>query len=348
MTTVQNAAIDPQKLQFMFSQVLCQSIPKVPFSVWARRWLSTYQQGRIKDNTYQGTYWEPVELHLIPYFRDQPMTDIQPIDVAAFFKTAGKTLSLETLKKLKVCLHGIFETAVENGVCIRNPVTSTLKLSSKIPPQEKHVWTQGQYDTAYDFAQKCGRLDIMVLLETAISRSELLGLTWADFDPNQHLLHLRNGLVQLKNSETLKIELVHNGLKNKYRHRDVPISKQLSARLFSLPRVIYVGGDSHRHTPPRKVATEYIFHAPHGGPFSPTNWYHRVFMPWMYDFCALHPDIPPLSPHELRHTRATLLKDEGKDIYSIARLLGHRNLDMLAKRYAHDNVDALRRALDVY
>ena len=62
---------------------------------------------------------------------------------------------------------------------------------------------------------------------------------------------------------------------------------------------------------------------------------------------AEHPEVPPLSPHELRHTRATLLKDQGKDIYSIAKLLGHSDLDMLSKRYAHDNVEALREALDI-
>lgn len=339
---------DPQQLQFLFQQLLSQSIPQITFDVWARRWLAIYQQGRIKDNTYQGTYWEPVELHLIPYFGSMVINDIRPVDVAAYFKMAGKQLALETLKKLKACLNGIFETAVENGICIRNPVTKTLKLSSRIPPKEKHTWTAEQYKVAYDFARQRDCLDIMVLMETAISRSELLGLTWGDFDPARRVLHLNNGLVQVKNSETAKIELVHDGLKNKYRKRDVPISNELAVRLFLRPKIINVGGNARHHTAPRRVETTFIFHAPKGGPFSPANWYHRRFKPFMEELCSEHPEIPPLTPHEFRHTRATLLKDEGKDIYSIARLLGHRDLNMLSKRYAHDNVEALRQALDIY
>lgn len=338
----------PQQLQLLFNQLLAQTIPQVTFEEWALQWLSTYQQGRTKDNTYQSTYLEPVKLHLIPYFGKSVINDIHPIDVAEYFKQAGKKLALETLKKHKSCLSGIFETAVENGVCAQNPVTSTLKLSSKIPPKVKHTWTAAQYKTAYDFARRHGCLDIMVLMETAISRSELLGLTKDDFDSERRMLHLNNGLVQLKNSETEKIELVHDGLKNQYRHRDVPISNELAVRLFLRPKVIYVGGNARKRIPPKRVEPIYIFHAPHGGPFSPTNWYHRRFKSFMDELCNEHPEIPPLTPHEFRHTRATLLKDEGKDIYSIARLLGHRDLNMLSKRYAHDNVEALRQALDIY
>ena len=55
--------------------------------------------------------------------------------------------------------------------------------------------------------------------------------------------------------------------------------------------------------------------------------------------------IKILHCHELRHTRATLLKDNGVDLFSIAKLMGHSNLDMLSKRYAHNNVETLKKAL---
>ena len=65
----------------------------------------------------------------------------------------------------------------------------------------------------------------------------------------------------------------------------------------------------------------------------------------MKDLHAAYPNIPILSPHELRHTAATLWKDAGVDVYSIAKLGGWADLDMIAKRYAHNNIDSLKAAL---
>ena len=345
ITEIQNMGINIQQLQLILGQLLSGAMPQVLFRDWARRWLSTYHQGRIK--TFWGTYLEPVELHLIPYFGEMVMAEILPIDIAAYFKEAGRWYALETLKKDRMCLRGIFETAVENGICARNPVTSTLRLASSVPPQEKHTWTQEQYDTVFDYARRDNYVDIMILMETGITRSELLGLTWPNFDPERRIFKLKDGLVQLRRSEDGKLALVHDGLKNKYRYRAVPVSLEIVERLLSLPRIIYVGGNARKRTPPRKVEPEYIICAPRGGPYQPANWYHRRYLPFMEAVIAEHPEVPPLSPHELRHTRATLLKDQGKDIYSIAKLLGHSDLDMLSKRYAHDNVEALREALDI-
>ena len=59
----------------------------------------------------------------------------------------------------------------------------------------------------------------------------------------------------------------------------------------------------------------------------------------------LHPDIPILSPHELRHTRATLWIVQGMDPYMAARLLGYSNSKMLTKIYDYTNTENLRSAL---
>ena len=48
--------------------------------------------------------------------------------------------------------------------------------------------------------------------------------------------------------------------------------------------------------------------------------------------------------HDLRHTFASYLRQQGVDLHTISKLLGHKDLRM-TKRYAHLNVDSLRSAI---
>lgn len=315
------------------------------FDDWARHWLKTYKLGKVKGNTYTGTYQIPVENHLIPYFGGAQLSDIRPADIQDFFNQKGKTASLESMKKMRTCLFGIFDTALENDLCRKNPVTKSITLHSAVQKPEKRVYTAEQYKLVESLAKERGALDILVLLQTGISRSELLGLKWSDFDQKQNILYITQGTVQYKDPETGEWILSSDGLKNDYRQRPIPISGELAALLRAKPRIIQVGGNIKKGIPPQDVMPEYIFHASNGNAFSPTNWKHRQYDAFMSALSEKHPEIPALTPHELRHTRATLWKDQGVDIFSIAKLMGHADLDMLAKRYAHNNVDTLKKAL---
>ena len=89
------------------------------------------------------------------------------------------------------------------------------------------------------------------------------------------------------------------------------------------------------------VAPEQIFYSPEGLAYQPNNWANRVFRPFMRALHNAYPDIPELSPHELRHTRATLWIAQGIDPYMVARLLGHSDLKMLTKIYDHTSEETL-------
>jgi len=297
--------------------------------------------GQVKDITYEATYREPVKNHLIPYFKNKYIHEITPSDIQQFFNEKATYCSLESQKKFKNCLRGIFSTAVENKICPSSPLTSSLRLWTEVSPIIKRSWTQQQYEIAYNFARCHDKgLAIMVLLETAISRSELLGLTWNDFDWKQNCLHIENGLIECRNSKTGGWELMHEGLKNSHRRRAVPISKELTTRIALEPR--YIAASNMQ-----EIATDFIFCSPKGKGYSPKNWYHRVFKKYMQDLCDMYPDIPMLTTHELRHTRATLLTYQGVDLYTVARLMGHRDLTMLSQRYVHDDLEAMRKEINI-
>lgn len=82
---------------------------------------------------------------------------------------------------------------------------------------------------------------------------------------------------------------------------------------------------------------------------SSRTWSRRhygVFMKDMRDYyLQQNINIPILNPHELRHTRATIWVNDGENIFAVADVLGHADLKMLRKRYAHSDVQSTRKLL---
>ena len=314
---------------------------KIKFSEFALETLARYKKPYVKGNTYNGTYLQPMRNHLIPHFGNVLLDNILPIHVQEYVNQATKTYKPETVKKDIAVLSFIMQHAVENGLCKSNPVTKSIRLP-KIERADKTAYTQEQYDIAYEFAKNYpDGLSIMLLLETGISRSELLGLTWGDFDSERGVIHIRQGLVSYKDADEGCIT-VSDGLKNKYRRRSIPIVEpELLKRLREKPKQItYTVGNEKVF-----VDTTHIFHSPEGKPYQPNNWNNRVFLRYMNALVKAHPEIPRLSAHEMRHTACTRLIRAGVPPLVVARILGHCNMDMIMKIYDHTDVETLRNAI---
>jgi len=309
------------------------------FSSWAVSCMELYKKPYVKANTYTGTYMEPVKNHLIPYFGDMNLDEIMPLHIQRYINEVSEKYAPETVKKDFHALKLIFNTAVDNRLCVKSPITSSIKLPKYETRAEKQALTQEQYDIAYQFAKEWPNgLSIMLMLETGISRSELLGLRWEDIDLENRVICINQGLVALHSEEQGKMVTVSEGLKNKFRKRVIPIiDDELWSRLCQAPRTVSKGSE--------KIRTEQVIHSPEGKAYQPHNWSNRVFRPFMKALNQAHPEIPVLSPHELRHTRATLWIAQGVDPYIAARLLGHSDLKMLTKIYDHTQQDTLRKAL---
>ncbi len=304
----------------------------VKFSAWALSCLEMYKKPYVKANTYSGTYLAPVEKHLIPYFGNMNINDIKPIHIQRYINEVAKKYAPETIKKDCNVLNLIFDTAVDNQLCTRSPMTKSVKQPKYETRAVKRAYTQKQYDIAYTYAkEREDGLSLMLLLETGISRSEYI-------DAENQSIHINQGLVAYYSADEDKLVMESNGLKNKFRQRTIPITdNDLWNRLCHAPRTVTLGKST--------ILTEQVFHSPEGKPYQPNNWENRVYRPFMRALHKAHPDVPELSPHELRHTRATLWIAQGMDPYMAARLLGHSDLKMLTKIYDHTSTETLRKAL---
>lgn len=326
---------------------------ELTFEKWADKWVKTYVLGKVKDNSFSSTYEIPLRVHILPYFGKRKLSGIMPVDVQRFLDLkVSEGHSLDYLKKMRGLLKNLFDDAVENNLKSRNPVTRNVKIDvTKIPPkQEKRFYTRAQTEMVIEFAKTHSRgLPALVMLTTGVSRSELLGLRWSDITPDR-VMHVQRDVTIAPDQYTGKQKItINEGLKTQYRKRDIPLPEWLYDRLMQKPRVIYRGGSVLRNIPGERVDLEYIFHNAKGEVQNPRHFSTYVYKRFIDDlvahFAEQGVDMPDLTPHELRHTWATLNAQAGMNMYTLARLGGWTDFDMVMEVYGHLDVEEARKQM---
>jgi integrase len=78
-----------------------------------------------------------------------------------------------------------------------------------------------------------------------------------------------------------------------------------------------------------KAPGDLVFTAPEGGVLRNTN-----FRPQFFDPAAEKAGLPGLTPHELRHTAASLAVAAGANVKAVQQMLGHASAAMTLDDYA--------------
>ena len=94
---------------------------------------------------------------------------------------------------------------------------------------------------------------------------------------------------------------------------------------------------------------ELIFVGVDGGVLRAGNYRNRVFNPAVTRQMAIDDSFPRVTPHDLRHTAASLAVSAGANVKSVQRMLGHASAAMTLDVYADlfdDDLDAVATALN--
>lgn len=113
---------------------------------WAARWLNVYKKPDVTPTAYTTTYEITVRRHILPALGSCVMMDLTPMDIKAFYNSVSH-LSKSVCSKIKMCLNGILETAVENGLCEHNPAHK-VKIESTATPRVKEVFSNAEIEIA--------------------------------------------------------------------------------------------------------------------------------------------------------------------------------------------------------
>ena len=93
-----------------------------------------------------------------------------------------------------------------------------------------------------------------------------------------------------------------------------------------------------------------VFTDNRGGVLRVSNWRVRVFAPAVVECQKADESFPTITPHDLRHTAASLAISAGANVKAVQRMLGHAKASMTLNTYTHlfdTDLDAVAVELDM-
>ncbi|MFB7928955.1 tyrosine-type recombinase/integrase [Streptomyces sp. NPDC056039] len=318
-------------------------------------WLNGIAVHQVRENTY-ARYASCIRLHLIPGLGAKKLARLTARDVRTFLDhlrvacqccTQGRDTHRRSccaieqccnkrLSPLTVtCVHSVLKSALEHAVR-EDDLPRNVARNVKTPAPRPRRFKPFTASEARLFLQAASGDRLHALYELALRRGlrkgELLGLHWQD-------LYLDSGTATIHRS----LQRTHTGgltiLHTKTR---------ASERRIALPTECIKSLKIHRERQQDEgqaagsgwADNGLVFATPTGSPLDPTNLTRR------FRRLLDHAGLRVVRFHDLRHSTATLLLEQGIDLVVIKELLGHAHIGVTAGVYAHVRLRLQHQAID--
>lgn len=318
-----------------------QEHSKITLHEYAREWVERYQgTGRrgFREET-RLEYRVLLDRYALRYFPERlRLTDVTPRHIAAFIawlcaqtkKAPTKDdperrvpLADATVRNAVCPLKACLSTARREGLIRHNPASeATLPHRGLVDDDEsrprpfprirdENGETVETMERVVEMVEPDHRLMFEMLAATGVRRSELLA-----FEGRHLVLDAKQPYVKVRQRVRRRrdVGLVVGPLKSRYSRRDLPISRALADRLAALD------------VEPR----EPVFRSAVGTMLDPDNLAMRVLVP----ACA-KAGVPWAGFHTFRHTVASRLFAEGRNVVQVQRWLGHHSASFTLDTYVH-------------
>jgi integrase len=223
-------------------------------------------------------------------------------------------------------LNLIFEYAHKHDYINSNPLQ---KVDS--PKLEKHKVDALSKNHVIQFFEELEALPLVtrliytLLLTTGMRRGECFGLQWGDIDFQNQTIKIQRNVTYSANNG-----IVVGRTKTEAGEREIP----LTDRAIELLKAYMA---QERGLQPL-TEESFLFHPSESTmiPRDPT-----YITKHMKKFMA-RIDLPDMSPHDLRHTCATMLLQSGADIKSVQDILGHTDASTTLNFYVKSDIENMR------
>lgn len=309
---------------------------RIPFRKLLDDWLEHHVKHRTSPKTLE-TYKYLVSRHIVPQIGDIVLDKLTPYQLQKLYSYllnrdtgAGKKLSKTTVHHIHRICYGALKWGVQMRMIPHNVAENVT------PPQrnkqEIKTWTQEEVNRFLEEAKKEWLYPLFfVAVATGLRRGELLGLKWGDIDLNQGTLSIRRTVQRTDDGL-----IVREQTKTDNSRRTVSISPATVDLL-------------NRH---RSKQAEQLKILGKKSDFVFTNTLGNILEPrkvnQVFDRIIRRAGLPKIRFHDLRHTHATLLLQQGVHPKIVSERLGHANISITMDIYSHVIPSMQRKAAKMF
>lgn len=273
-------------------------------------WLEDVKASRA-DGTYQ-SYRIAVEKHIVPHLGKIRFNSIKPVHIKRWITSLESIGSRARQNAFKV-LRSALNDAVRMRILPENPTDSFDAPShrrSEIDPFTAHEASA----IVECFEGSEWHLFAMLGFGCGLRQGEILGLQWGD---------LVNGQLRIERQQVEhggKIQVIDP--KSESSRRLVPVVDDIADQWNAARGAALELGRAGRNQP--------VFVGPRGGRLRRQNFRTRQWKPTLAAMGFQY-----RSPHQMRHTYATIALGAGVSIAAVSRILGHSKTSITLDVYGH-------------
>ena len=264
---------------------------------------------RLKQSTLL-TKKAVLQTHILPFFGSKPINEIKASDVRrwqAKLMSSPNNYSQTYLKKINTELNSIINYAKRFYDLNTNPCGKAGTIG-KAKAEEMHYWTYDEY-IAFREGVKDKSLSYIcfeVLYWTGMREGELLALSPADIDLDNKTISINRTYQRIEGKD------VFTSPKTRKSKRKIPIPDFLCQELSDYIQSRYMLDADERLFP---ITKSYLSHE-------------------MIRGCK-NTGVKKIRIHDIRHSHASLLINQGCDALMLADRLGHEKVSTTLNTYSH-------------
>lgn len=274
------------------------------------------------------SYKNGIRRHVVPTLGNRQLSSIGPDDLVAWHEAQRRAgAAAWSIRARWVPLRSLLGYAARTGRIVANPADLlTRRERPKLGRPRGRFVTSGEIETLVSHAHGTAALIVPVLLFTGLRVSELLGLTWGDIDFDRQVVRVQWQMNRVGNKRV--------PLKTESGCREVVLMAEVAHRLrkarlaarFSADTDLIIANGVGKTLGHRKLGA--LFAAARDGA-----------------------GVSDVTPHTCRHTFASILIDQGRDVEFVSQQLGHASTKTTWDTYVHlfrarEHAEAARRDLD--